>query len=292
MNSGEDIHKNLEFILKGLNQFQGQFLFLPENSLYFNCGSGPLLASSAFHDDHPVIKDLREVCAKRSITLHLGGVPWKVNSRVQNQSVVIDSKGLTHSVYGKTHLFDLELGSIKMKESESFQAGDHLATLEFSGWKMGVSICYDLRFSEIFTYYRNFCGAHILLVPSAFTAVTGESHWKTLLRARAIENQCFVIAPAQCGEHQSQDGSKIRKTWGESLIISPWGQILGEGPSFKDKNSSFPESLPIQCQLDFDAIGSVRKAMPMDQHRRLSMDLELKCSSGNKALHVSHFLLP
>lgn len=302
MSSGEDIQNNTNIVVKALSGFDGDILFLPENSLYFNCSGQPRAADVYFDKDHPSILQLSELCLAKSCTLHLGGVPWKLTNRapegssldppvVENRSVVIDAKGSVWPVYGKAHLFDLHLENLKLQESASFSRGSHLATLEINGWRLGSSICYDLRFAEMFSFYRHHCGVSVLLVPSAFTVYTGRCHWETLLKSRAVENQCFVVAPNQCGEHLSQDGSHSVKTWGQSLVFDPWGRKIMEAPSFDTKDLSSSQNPPILlCRLDYESLMKVRQSMPMEQHR--AFHWELKCSSGDNSSPVLHYLLP
>ena len=173
-----------------------------------------------------------------------------------NASVVYNPKGKMVARYDKIHLFRYDNGRERYDESEALAAGTTPVTFELNdrsgqSWRIGMSVCYDLRFPEL---YRQL-GADILLVPSAFTHTTGQAHWEVLLRARAIENQAYVIASAQGGTHENG-----RHTWGQSMIVDPWGTVLGQhaiGPGI------------VVCDLDRAQLQSVRQQLPALQHRRL-----------------------
>jgi nitrilase len=173
-----------------------------------------------------------------------------------NASVVYDPKGQAHSRYDKIHLFRYNNGRESYDEAAVLKAGDtptafDLPARDGQRWRVGLSVCYDLRFAEL--YQR--LGAHLLLVPAAFTHTTGQAHWEVLLRARAIENQAYVIASAQGGTHENG-----RRTWGHSMVIDPWGQVLAlqaEGPGV------------VLADIDMERLSAVRTQLPALQHRRL-----------------------
>jgi len=179
--------------------------------------------------------------------------------RVYNTHIVFNAKGELVSKYRKAHLFDVTIPSqgIHLKESATTAPGDSgiVVVSESPVGILGLSICYDLRFPE---QYRMLTekGAQVLLVPSAFTVPTGEAHWHTLLRARAIENQCFVIAAAQCGVHNDK-----RESYGHSLVVDPWGKVLVDAGG-QDKG------MVVVCDLDLGLVESIRARMPIAQHRR------------------------
>jgi predicted amidohydrolase len=179
--------------------------------------------------------------------------------RVFNTSVLFDREGEMVARYRKIHLFDVALDrQPPIRESDLFRPGDEIVTHMTDLGRLGLSICYDLRFPEL---YRGLvsAGSEILAVPSAFTAVTGEAHWEVLLRARAIEDQCFVVAPAQWGAWgAAEDG---RRTYGHSMVVDPWGRILVEGTDEGD-GVWFAE-------LDRDAQREIRRSLPALAHRRL-----------------------
>ncbi len=170
--------------------------------------------------------------------------------------LVFDPRGEMVARYDKMHLFDVQVDDrqAQYSESRSFEPGSRIVCVDAPVGRIGLSICYDLRFPEL---YRKLLeqGAEILTVPSAFTKVTGEAHWEVLLRARAIENQCFVLAANQGGVHNA-----TRETWGHSMIVDPWGRVLarvesGEGVAVAD--------------IDLSALHALRSRMPIQSHRRL-----------------------
>jgi deaminated glutathione amidase len=192
------------------------------------------------------------------VTILGGGYPAAAgNGKIYNRSIIVDPNGDVAASYDKIHLFDVDISEDETwRESATVQPGRYKAVVYRSGKlpTMGLSICYDLRFPEL---YRLMAleGVDIITVPSAFTRPTGEAHWETLLRARAIENSAYVIAPAQTGLH----GEK-RKTWGHSLIIDPWGKVLADAGS---------EPGIIYADIDTDYLNEIRKKLPSLKHRVL-----------------------
>ncbi|MBT7943687.1 MAG: carbon-nitrogen hydrolase family protein [Alphaproteobacteria bacterium] len=174
--------------------------------------------------------------------------------KAANRSMCIDPDGEVQAHYDKIHMFDVDLGNGEVhKESNAYDAGAQAVTVDLPWGRLGLSVCYDMRFPHL---YRGLAksGADFLAVPSAFTRPTGEAHWHVLLRARAIENGCFVFAPAQCGVHENG-----RKTFGHSLIIDPWGRVLADGgdePGF------------ISAEIDPAEVAAVRSKIPALTHDR------------------------
>jgi deaminated glutathione amidase len=172
-----------------------------------------------------------------------------------NASLVVDPKGKTVARYDKIHLFRFDNGREHYDEAAVLAAGQTPTAFEMDDregrhWRIGMSVCYDLRFPELYRLLN----AHILLVPSAFTHATGQAHWEVLLRARAIENQAYVIAAAQGGLHENG-----RRTWGQSMVVDPWGTVLGQhavGPGV------------VVCEIDMTHLESVRRQLPALQHRK------------------------
>ena len=178
------------------------------------------------------------------------------DGRVRASSLVFNAQGERVARYDKVHLFDVQVSDAQAQYSESlsYEAGSELACVEVEGCQVGLSVCYDLRFGELYRQLVTL-GAQLITVPAAFTAVTGAAHWEPLLRARAIENQCYIVAAAQGGKH-----SETRETWGHSMIIDPWGVVLdcvntGEGIAIAD--------------IDLARIDDIRLRMPIAQQRRL-----------------------
>jgi len=170
-----------------------------------------------------------------------------------NTSVLIDAGGDTAAVYRKIHLFDVEVGGTSYRESDAERPGEEIVTASAAGLELGLSVCYDLRFPEL---YRILAvrGARVLTVPSAFTTVTGRDHWEVLLRARAIENQAFVIAPNQFGEVPPHYSS-----YGRSAIVDPWGVVLASAPD---------RECVIVADLDLDEQERIRESLPSLANRR------------------------
>lgn len=177
--------------------------------------------------------------------------------RCYNTSVLFGPTGERLAVYRKIHLFDIDLEEgVRFQESATVKPGTEAVVAETDLGPIGLSICYDLRFGEL---YRQLTekGAEILMIPSAFTLATGRAHWEALMRARAIENQCFVVAPAQVGRH---DDDGLRESFGHTMIVDPWGQILAR--------ASDAPGLAL-AEIDLDQVEAVRRSMPVASHRRL-----------------------
>lgn len=251
--------------LQSVQSFKPDLVCIPENSLYFNFQK-KLDSAHALTLSEPVWDDLSQWAQQQNCYLHLGGVPLQETAGVFNASVLIDPSGTKKVVYRKIHLFDVDVEGRVVRESDSFCAGSTPETIEIKGWKVGLSICYDLRFAELFINYHK-QKVDLILVPSSFLVPTGRSHWQTLLRARAIETQCYVAAPAQVGTHKSQRDPSLfeRQTWGESLVIGPWGEILAASSSFDQPLST----TPLLCVLDKKEITKTRTQIPLLSHRRL-----------------------
>ena len=200
----------------------------------------------------PLQTFLSAQAAEHGVWLIGGTVPLACDrpSRVRNACLVYGPDGARRARYDKVHLFGLSRGDEKFDESATIEAGRTPVVCDADGWRIGLSVCYDLRFPEL---YRRLLPVDLIVVPSAFTYTTGSAHWETLLRARAIENQCYVLAPAQGGLHPNG-----RKTWGHSMLIDPWGEVLavlaeGEGV--------------VAGSLDRARLAEVRRSLPALAHR-------------------------
>lgn len=193
------------------------------------------------------------------------------SSRVYNTHIIIDEGGELVCRYRKIHLFEVSIPSqqLALRESDTTAPGDSIVVCENSPLgSLGLSTCYDVRFPEQYTELAK-RGAQVLLVPSAFTVPTGQAHWHTLLRARAIENQCYVIAAAQYGEH-----NKKRTSYGHSIAIDPWGCVLADaggfdGPGTTLSSTNEPQTPPmiVTCDIDLHQLSSIRERMPIQKHR-------------------------
>jgi nitrilase len=208
----------------------------------------------------PAYRFLAETARTHGIIVHGGSIGELAGETLFNTSLVFGRDGAELARYRKIHLFDITTPSGEgYRESSLFGAGQEIAVATTPEARLGLSICYDLRFPELFLALRR-QGAEVIFVPSAFTAETGRDHWEVLLRARAIETQCWVIAAATTGRHSDAAG-KPRATWGHSLIVDPWGTVrasLGDAPGFAT------------AEIDLRQVTRVRDAMPVLQHRRLA----------------------
>lgn len=188
---------------------------------------------------------------------HERGHDWESDRRIYNSHIIINDKGDIISVYRKSHLFDVELPEkgVSLKESAFTIPGPSLTSpVQTPIGKVGLGICYDLRFPELSAALQRH-GAEILTYPSAFTVATGAAHWEVLLRARAIETQCFVLAAAQVGRHHEK-----RSSYGHALAVDPWGEVLGDCGGEKPGM--------VLVEIDLEKVRSTRRNMPVRQHRR------------------------
>lgn len=203
---------------------------------------------------HPLLASVCEAAQKAGIWVHLGSLAIDAGDRWANRAFLIDSAGEIRARYDKLHLFDVDLPTGESwRESAAYVPGEGAVVADTPVGPLGLSICYDIRFPTLFQALSQ-AGARVLAVPAAFTVPTGEAHWHTLLRARAIENACFVVAAAQVGTHE--DG---RKTFGHSLVIDPWGRVILD---MDDKNGlGFAD-------LDLASVDDVRARIPVISHRR------------------------
>jgi nitrilase len=263
--SSTDISANfadIEAQLATLTYQSQQLVVLPECCLFFG---GKDQAQLSLAEDNQVNDDLKtrlaELAIRYNVFLVAGSIPvLSKQSKFTNTCFVFSPEGKELGDYDKIHLFDVAVEDNEKNycESRYAQAGDHISVVNVAGVNVGLTICYDLRFPELF---RQLCqqGAKIITVPSAFTRVTGAAHWQTLLQARAIENQVYIIAAGQEGVHLNG-----RETWGHSMIISPWGEILTQLDTGKGI---------ICADYQEQELNKVRKAMPVATHNRFKNKL-------------------
>ena len=258
LNATEDTDRNLETadrLVREAATLGAELVVLPEK--WSVLGTDEQMTAGAEPLDGRCISWARSTARELGIDLVAGSIVERVNGREKsaNTSVHVGADGAVRAVYRKLHMFDVEVDGDVYAESATEDPGDEVVVSELPGAvKLGMSICYDVRFPEL---YRALAarGARILAVPSAFTMETGKDHWHVLLRARAIENQAFLLAPAQFGAHGPN-----RASYGHAMVIDPWGTILAECGDH--------DGVAL-AHLDFDYQDRVRAALPVLTHRRL-----------------------
>ncbi|TVT55476.1 MAG: carbon-nitrogen hydrolase family protein [Azoarcus sp. PHD] len=201
------------------------------------------------------IQDFLSAAARRHRVWLVGGtlpLVAEVDNKVRNSTLVFDDRGERRARYDKIHLFGFQRGAERYDESVTIEPGQTVSTFDSPVGRTGLSVCYDLRFPELF---RAMGVVNLIILPAAFTYTTGRAHWEVLLRARAIENQCYVMAPAQGGEHP---GGRV--TWGHTMIVDPWGEVMNvleTGPGV------------VTADVDFERLASLRDSLPALRHRCL-----------------------
>lgn len=258
MDSGEDVAANVaraETLTREAARAGARFIALPEMYHYRSTGSPSVLPGEAIPG--PSTRGLQAIAAECGVAILAGSVCEAIdgNRRVHNTSVLIGPDAAITATYRKIHLFDVDIDGVAIRESDWYVPGEATATGSIFGRTVGLSICYDLRFPELYRRYAD-VRADILTVPASFTATSGAAHWESLLRARAIENQAFVLAPGQVGA-----GSGGVRTYGNSMIVDPWGVVLGRG---SDEGTEI-----VSATLDFARMEEVRRRLPVLRHRRL-----------------------
>jgi deaminated glutathione amidase len=258
LNSRSDVAANQESALSLIERAAGagaRFLVTPEYTSYLGRSAGLRAAATSIPGPgtEPFAAAARRLAVHLLVGLVESGAP---GGRCWNTSVLFGPDGSVRATYRKIHLFDVSTGPVNERESADIAPGDALTIGDVAGHRAGLTICYDVRFPEL---YRGLVerGAELLCVPAAFTAHTGRAHWDPLLRARAIESQCFVVAAAQWGTH---DGGRC---FGHSQIIDPWGETLAELPAEGDGYAI--------AELDFDRLRAIRRELPSLANRRLGL---------------------
>ena len=261
INGSSDIERNLqttERLVREAAACGATFIATPEATTYLGPHDRKIALAEPING--PTNARLAQLAESLGITLLVGSVAERLDdTKAYNTSVLYGPDGQLIARYRKMHLFDVDLaasGGVTFKESDTTGRGDSLVVADTAVGKVGLSICFDLRFPEV---YRSLTdkGATILAVPSAFTMMTGKDHWHTLLRARAIENQAWVIAPGQWGPH---DDEGLRLSYGHSLIVDPWGTIVAECPD----GEGF-----CLATVDTHRVDTIRSQIPMASNRCL-----------------------
>jgi predicted amidohydrolase len=254
--TGNELAANLETVsamTREAAQNGASFVLTPEYTLMMD-GSGRTMRSRALSPDgSPALPELQSLAKELSIWLLVGSLTLETDSdRIANRSFLIAADGSVQASYDKIHMFDATLPDGKViKESSAYCPGSRAVTADTPWGRLGLTVCYDLRFPQL---YRSLAkaGARYLTIPSSFQRATGKDHWHPLIQARAIENACFVFAPAMCGEHPGN-----RSTYGHSLVVDPWGKILadgGEAPGI------------VYADIDPQRVDKVRGMLPCLEH--------------------------
>ncbi len=256
--SGGDLNDNLAAAAGLLAEAaaQGaQLIALPEYFALLSPDETAKVRACEAPGEGPIQRFLADAARRHGVWIVGGTLPLCANTpaRVRNSVLVFNAAGEQMARYDKIHLFGFDNGGERYDESRTIEAGDAPVALDSPFGRLGLSVCYDLRFPEL---YRALGAPDIVFVPSAFTATTGRAHWETLLRARAIENQCYVVAPAQGGRHPGG-----RQTWGHAMIIDPWGEIL----ACRHEDGA----AVVVADLDAQRLATVRRQLPALEHRRL-----------------------
>lgn len=263
MNTGDDVVHNLRQATRLIAEAAAQgagLAALPENFAFMGAREADKLAHAEEPGHGPIQDALARAARAHGIWVVAGTVPLRGQDarRVRAASLVYDAQGSCVARYDKIHLFDVDVpredGGERYRESASIEPGEwNPVVVDTPVGRLGLSVCYDLRFAELYRVLVE-QGAELLCVPAAFTARTGAAHWEVLLRARAVENQCVVIAPGQFGTHPGG-----RATWGHSMIVGPWGEVLAQAADGERA---------VVADLDRAQQAALRRSFPVLQHRR------------------------
>jgi predicted amidohydrolase len=258
LNAARDIAPNIaaaSALIRAAKAQGAKFILTPENTGMIEPKRPQMLEKAKPEAEHPAIPAFSALAAELGVWLLIGSLQIKLDAATcANRSFLFDDRGRIVARYDKIHMFDVDLkGGESYRESKTFRPGE-CAVLADTPWgKVGLTVCYDLRFAYLYRALAQ-AGASFLTVPSAFTVPTGQAHWHILLRARAIETGSYVFAPAQCGEH-----AEGRKTYGHSLIVAPWGEVLADGGE---------EPGVITADIDPAKVAEARAMIPALTHDR------------------------
>lgn len=261
LNSQADVAQNLDTcraLVERAKRRGAELVLLPENFAFFGPESDKRQVAESLAEG-AISRAIRDMARQNALSVIGGGFPERTAdaARPHNTLLAVGPDGRDLATYRKIHLFDVQLGSAgSYAESDATSAGAEIAIAEVGGFKLGLSICYDLRFPELYRALSD-RGAEVLLVPAAFTLHTGKDHWHVLLRARAIEAQAFVVAAAQQGGHPGN-----RQTYGHSLVVDPWGTVIAEAADGVGL---------VTATLERARLDSVRRALPSLTHRKLGL---------------------
>jgi predicted amidohydrolase len=256
LNSNADKERNLEVagsLVRAAADDGAELIVLPEK---FNLlGTPEQMRAGAESLDGPTLRWVSSLAADTGSWIVAGSIVERREGerKLRNTSALVGPDGSIEAVYRKIHMFDVEVGGVTYRESETEAAGDEVVVGQAGGVRVGMAICYDLRFPEVFRILA-LRGARVITLPAAFTLHTGKDHWEVLVRARAIEDQVFLVAAGQIGEHFPE-----HRSYGRSMIVDPWGLVLATAPD---------SECYIAADLDFDAQDRVREQLPSLANRR------------------------
>jgi deaminated glutathione amidase len=258
MRSGMTASANIDAAARLIGEAKdagADYVLTPEMTNIMEVKRERLFAAIADEEHDASLATLRDLARKLGITIHVGSLAIKLSpDRAANRSFLIDAKGDIVARYDKIHMFDVDLANGESyRESNSYRPGDSAVLCDLPWGRLGLTVCYDLRFPALYRALAEDC-ATMLAIPSAFTKQTGEAHWHVLMRARAIENGCYVFAAAQGGKHENG-----RETFGHSLVVDPWGRIVAEGGT---------EPGLVMAEVDPGEVAAARARVPSLQHGR------------------------
>jgi deaminated glutathione amidase len=258
MRSGRTPAANLDAATKLIGEAKAggaDYVQTPEMTNILEAKRDALMAAIMPEEQDPSLAAFRTLARQHGLWLHIGSLALKISpDRAVNRGFLIDPHGEIAARYDKIHMFDVDLGNGESyRESRSYAAGEHAVVADLPWGRLGITICYDLRFPSLYRALAE-AGSTFLAIPSSFTKQTGEAHWHVLQRARAIENGCYVFAAAQGGHHENG-----RDTFGHSVVIDPWGRILAEGDV---------EPGVVMAEIDPAAVAAARARIPSLQHGR------------------------
>ena len=259
LNASNDLDRNIaatgDLVRRARDQ-GADFISTPEVSLLIEAGRKNTVAKAHFEAEHPGLEAFRGWARETGAWLHVGSLTVKLedDERLANRGFLIDPDGTIVASYDKIHMFDVNVDDgNSYRESRSYRPGGEAVLADLPWGRLGLSICYDLRFPHLYRELAK-AGADFLVIPSAFTRPTGRAHWHVLQRARAIETGCYVISAAQCGQHAGG-----RKTYGHSIIVDPWGAIVAEAEE---------DVGIILAEIDSDQVVEARQRVPSLEHDR------------------------
>ncbi|MCB9959055.1 MAG: carbon-nitrogen hydrolase family protein [Rhodospirillaceae bacterium] len=276
VNSGTEIADNLAVacdLARRARASGAEFICLPENVAAVRQGRSAILEAAYEETAHPALGAFKSLAAEIGVPVLVGTlavlVPEEGGERAAARSFLIGPSGAVLAHYDKIHMFDVDLpDGESYRESATYRPGSRAVVADIPQARIGLSVCYDVRFAYLYRALAQ-AGAEILTVPAAFTRQTGEAHWHTLLRARAIETGCFVVAPAQTGTHDQG-----RQTYGHSLIVDPWGRVLADGGT---------EPGVVAASIDLGEVAKARTAIAALKHDRKIGPVEVATDSPLKA---------